>query len=156
MNQRKAIDLDDIRFRDALMEVAEMPVVGRHIRNAANCPLDLYEAKKVINPRQYEAGCLFARDFRAIDQSPGVMNYDKMPANSNMPEFTAISAERWRQASQTLGRMGLSLAMWVICFDNSCQAWAHNHHKDRKYAIERLRECLDDLADYYGVPKPAA
>lgn len=151
----KVIELDDIRFKDALIEIGEMPVIGRHTRNAANCPLDLYEAKKVITGRQHEAGSLFARDFRAIDQSPGVMNYLKVPANTNLPEFTAISVERWRHACEKLGRVGLSLAMWVVCFDGSCQAWAHNQGVDRKYAIERLRECLDDLADFYGVPRPA-
>lgn len=156
MTERKPIDLDEPRFRDQHIEIAEMPVIGRVVRNASNCPLDTYEKRGYIDGRQHEAGTLFARDYRVIAASEGVVDYQRLPANTNMPEFTAIAAERWRNACQHIGKIGSSLAVWVCCEDKTVNDWAHSQGKDRKYGTERFRECLDDLADFYGVPKPAA
>lgn len=148
---------EEPRFKAGLLEASETVVRGEKLavyQDFGCSILSQYLKRGTIDDRQFEGGVLFAQDYRHVEgRSSGVSSYgERMPANSNFPEFVAISVERWRCAAASLNERGCSLAMWVACHDGSAHAWAHHKGVDRKYAIERLREVLDDLARFYGVP----
>lgn len=143
------------------MEVVDLQGVGRFLRNSAACPLDEYEARGLlgsgkIGQERYEAGKTFGADFHHVFLGPKTTAYDKLFIDGSLPltEAQQVSIERWREAYDYLSTRSKSLALWVICFDGYTKDWCQQHKYSRHYGMDKLRETLDELLEYYNLSTP--
>lgn len=149
----RAFTTDEARFKDGITE-GETMVGGKAVR-VSFVPadwLDWYYKRGTITPEQHRAGLAFQQDYEiAISGASVTCAYERRePSRGGPQEHQMRATQRWRRATEYLGPVGTNCAVRVICEGMNAGDWAHSQGRKPEYGIERLRECLDTLADAYA------
>jgi len=102
-----------------------------------------------ITPGQFDAAESWATDYERAGMGVAVCSsYGGAVAASSEaePERRRAAKERFRKAYDAMTGRGASLAWGVIIDNHELKHWPQS----TAYVSERLREALDELADFYG------
>ncbi len=119
-------------------------------RNITQAPLDWYLAHDHITEPQWKAGDRIYRSFVYAGIPHATITDFTQVARSNKPHsFTdkqIAARERLYGALDQLESEGQHLVIRVCCFGE----WPHAQGLPKRYAVQRLRSALDELAIYFG------
>lgn len=138
---------------------------GGALRNMTGVPLDYYYNKtrngeRVITKRQHEAGERFWNDFmRSGLYSPTAPNFNADiidgTTRSSPTERQAEAFQRWTKARAAIsGRTAKVIVINVCCFGFMANDLLVDmqYYKRVDQIMPILKEGLDELAEFYGVP----
>lgn len=122
-------------------------------------PLARLHDRKQIDEAQYQAGREFQNDFetaergpRAIDPSKEAVDGGQMP--EPITEAQRKATKRLAGVNRELGQNGSALISAVligrVTIEKICDDRGLKSERERLYIGRRFRECLDDLAKFYG------
>lgn len=159
MKHERAFDHDEIRFShsDGLerRRVYAGGKLGTVETTATRAPdaLAWLASRGTITPRQHEAAEMWATDYEWANMGVSVCaSYGGSVAVSSEaePERRRIAKERFREA---YAAMTAPSVVWAVVVENmTLSAWAHRAKVRPPVATERMRDGLDELAKFYGVP----
>ena len=141
---------------DDPLEAGSRLMVMRSVRND---PLASLHARSFIDEAQYIAGRAFQRDFEAAERGPCAIDPSKEAVDGGMaPEpITEAQQRAARQLAvvyRLLGQNGSAIAVSVLIdglsLDQVCAIRGLTGERERRYIGRRLRECLDEMARFYG------
>lgn len=124
-------------------------------------PLDFYERKKLITTRQHNAGEKLMKDFEVGSfQRMGIAGYTRgmVDHSSRSPDYlthrTVAARESFYQAMKFLDNdISCTLAYEVCCFGEYIRKILPvSVYVTVPPAMARLKETLEKLADFYGLP----
>lgn len=141
-------------------------------RILVQCPLDFYfqqhcrsgKRKGGINDRQHQAGSQLFADFHTSTgtvpsslQQLGKIRVAFDPKRSIEKNDNQVHAmTQYNQAREFLGGpqdIGWKLALYVACYAYYLKDLpANQYYPKPEHMMGRLREALDKLADFYGIP----
>jgi len=116
-------------------------------------PLDRYQKRKVITPRQHTAGARLADDYQL-----GVLGARDPEARGGarnaggLTEAQLIAATAYRKAVQALGPRLSAIVLAVCCEEMSAEKLAELRLQDPRQVLGVLKIGLDHLGDHYGEP----
>lgn len=124
----------------------------RAFARVLNHPLDYYLSQKFITQRQHRAGCSLFNDYQAAHTTKnsfttlGMDKIDYTPSPDNQP----AALDRYLKAIKALNKISRELAQ-KVCVEGyfvkqvlTSYSWSKNNS-----GMDRFKEALDDLADYY-------
>lgn len=134
------------------------------MRSSRNDPLAALHARRHIDEAQYHGGRAFQHDFetaergpRAIDPSKEAVDGGRMP--EPITESQRKAAMRLALVHKELGANGSSLMHAFLIgglnAENICDNRNLAAERERLYVGRRIRECLEDLAVFYGFASQA-
>ena len=125
----------------------------RAFARVLNHPLDRYFARKEITGKQYRAGCNYFNDYQishCSKNSFSLLGEDKIDFVQTDYENQNCALERYMSATKYLNKVSLKLVQ-KVCIEGyfvkqvlSGFEWAKNNT-----GIDRFKEALEDLADFY-------
>ncbi len=148
------------RWRRHVLEIAEIPALGRHFRNATATPLDEYLHRGYIEDRQFQGGDRFRCDYQLAALMPCVTgDLNRLPSGrgdgGSLTEAHVMARQRYRAAVRAIGKMNTKFAHNVCCFDVGVGDLEAEMKWRKGYGMIRFREALDALADHYRLPPQA-
>lgn len=118
-------------------------------------PIDHYLKRRIINLKQYRAANRLFKDFYLSGQSMNLtVNLAAVRANEKrifMPlsDMQREALNNWRNAVSAInGKIGQLMILNVCCYG----WWVNDMNYvpyDKRGAISRMKEALDDLVDFY-------
>lgn len=140
---------------------------GKAKRLISQTPLDYYfRSKKTITGRQYKAGCEFYKDFRLGGLEPSLVPSYALISMSgggsgsidkNMmakTEGQLFHRQRYRAARESITENTGKLLVENVCSFGFMLADLHfSYYTSSLVMIPPFKAALDELADYYGLPK---
>ena len=161
VHDRRALDL----LRNA--QVAPMEVDNPYeqgekilvMRSTRDDLLAKLHSRHQIDEAQYHAGRAYQKDFELCERGPKAIDFTKEAVDGGvMPE--PITKAQWEagkrlaEVNKMLGQDGSSIAN-AFLIDMRSMDWVCNRReyfteRDRVYLGRRFRDCLDELAKYYG------
>ena len=129
------------------------------MRSTRDDPLGRLHDRDQIDEAQFRAGRAFQEDFemaergpRAID--PGKEYVDGGLAPEPITEAQRKAARRLAGVNRDLGQNGSALVFAVlisrVTVEQICNDRGLKAERERLYVGRRFRECLDDMAKFYG------
>ena len=120
-------------------------------KNITQTPLDWYYAHDHITKIQWNAGDRIYRDFTHAGVYPStVSNYiNAIPSGNKQPTMTDNQIDARRRLYEAIDQLeyeGQLLITHVCCYGK----WPYEEGLERRYASQRLRSALDELAIHYG------
>lgn len=144
-----------------LSQIAYTADNKRQRRILVQVPLDFYlnMRKGGIAYRQWEAGDKLFQDFTHAQIIPSAMPIlEKVRIPSTDPSRASRSQqeaiEAYRQAIDHLGpqRVGTKIVINVSCYGYYLKDFTVPYYTSPAHMMSCLKESLDRLADYYGLP----
>ena len=141
---------------------ADDPISGDKIivlRSLRDDPLARLHDRRQIDQAQYEGARAFQRDFEAAERGPRAIDPGKEYVDGGMApepitESMRKAARRLAGVNRELGQNGSALVYAVlidrVTIDRICDDRGLKAERERLYVGRRFRECLDDLAKFYG------
>ena len=132
------------------------------LRNTRNDPLAGMHARRFISDEQYHAGRAFQQDFETAERGPRAIDPGKEAVDGGrLPEPITEAQQkavlRLMRAERDLGRDGASVIHDVLIIGlGISQLTSRRGYKGevwRRYFGQRLNECLNTLAIFYGFAK---
>jgi hypothetical protein len=114
-------------------------------------PLDRYQKRKIITPRQHRAGAKLADDYQL-----GILGARDPEAKGSsgvkvgLSEAQILAAEAYRKAVQAMGKRLSSIVIAVCCEEKDISVIATRRDLDPKQLMGALKIGLDHLGDHYG------
>lgn len=142
------IDMNDVEIRLGDRQ-------GGYDLHVKQVPIDHYLKRRVIDLKQHRAGNRLYRDFYLSGQSMNLtVNLAAIRANDKriflpLSDLQRESLDNWRKAIAAIhGKIGQLMILNVCCYG----FWVNDMNYipyDKRGAISRLKEALDDLVDFY-------
>lgn len=159
-HQERAFDYSEPRFaHSGGLEVKEVFIhdgqkgqVTKHVALRGPDSLTRLYSRRVIDHRQHSAADDWARDYERAGMSTVVVaSYGGQvsPGIEAEPERRRAAKERFRRGHAAMTGRGASIVWGVVIENRELRDWPWSP----AYTSERFREGLDELADFYGVPR---
>jgi hypothetical protein len=129
------------------------------MRNLRDDPLGRLHDRRQIDEAQYQGGRAFQDDFEAAERGPRAIDPSKEFVDGGMmpepiTEAQRKAVKRLAGVNRDLGQNGSALIYAVLIdrltLEKICDDRGLKAERERLYVGRRFRECLDDLAKYYG------
>lgn len=143
------------------MEVA-CPIDGAKlevVRQLRGDPLANLHARKHIDEAQYQGGRAYQHDFESAERGPRAIDPSKEFVDGGLMPEPITEAQRkavvrLNQIQRSLGLHGSSLTYAVLIdgkgINEICAVRQLTTQREQEYIGQRFRECLDELAKFYG------
>lgn len=150
-----AFSADEIRFSHGDGLARKTVFVGGKVgtveTTAVRGPdvLERLHNRATIDDRQHAAAIAWATDYERAGMAQAVCaNYGgSVPGGSEPePERLRQAKERYRRGYAAMGGRGADIVWGVVIDNRELRHWPW----PTAYVSERLREALDELADFYG------
>lgn len=113
--------------------------------------LDEYYSRSYISQVQYDAGKMFARDWRVGHK--GLRHYSMQPRTRG-PEagfdMSDAARERGRKAARAIGELR-HVVIAVCCLGKTAREWATEDNRRPEEGMAILKFGLDALARFYAI-----
>jgi len=148
--------LDPIEVEDPMEQGSKLIVM----RSTRDDPLAGLHARKRIDEAQYHAGRAFQKDFENAERGPRAIDPGKEAVDGGVTpepitEAQQASAKRLGEIYRLLGQNGSALAHSILVHGYSIEATALMRmmvtEREIRFLGQRFKECLDDLAVFYGL-----
>jgi len=158
VKMERAFDVDEPRFtHSGGLERRKVFVggkVGTVETTATREPdsLSRLHRRGVISDRQHAAADLWARDSERAGMGVVVVasySHGVVGDVEAEPERRRMAKERFRRGFAAMTGRGAQIVWGVVMDNRELKEWPWS----AAYVSERFREALDELADFYGVPR---
>lgn len=126
--------------------------------NVAESPLSWYFDRGIISMVQHEAGERFRQDWEMSQVgSTRTMDLEKPPGSSNkitISDHHADAIGRVNQALKSVGKISGTLIINICGDGHGIMHVEKAFGWKQRYATDRFKEALDDLAEHYGMSTP--
>jgi hypothetical protein len=129
------------------------------MRSTRDDPLAKLHGRNQIDEAQYQGGRAFQSDFEAAERGPRAIDPGKEYVDGGMAPEPITEAQRKAArnlagVNRELGQNGSALVYAVlisrVTVEQICDGRGLKTERERLYVGRRFRECLDDLAKFYG------
>lgn len=146
----------------AAIEIDDPYEIGGKIvtlRSVRDDPLAGLHARRFIDEAQYQGGRAFQKDFETAERGPQAVDPSKEYVDGGKPpepisESQRKSVVRLNRIHLVLGQNGSALVHAVLIarlsMDKVCKDRGLTTQRENDYVGKRFRECLDELAKFYG------
>lgn len=153
------VDINDHRKQHNEFEKGFAAGNKRVYRVANQTPLDSLRRRGSIDEPQFQAGVEMAKFFHVagiMRMSRSKFEYQSPSTDTRLTgsEAQSYARERLKQCITAMGRVGSVIALDVCCYEYTVKDCSKQKGFDEKYAMERLREALDDYAVALGLKRP--
>lgn len=131
---------------------------GKRTRNVATDILSYYHARDIIEQRQDEAGHIWYKDWMLSGFKPGLsLKFERVSGSrEEMSDKQATAFVRYREAEAAIRTKRHQAIAWEICIAGCALKEIvkahHPYYTTPNQLMPLLREALDDLARFYGLP----
>lgn len=158
MSPKKNYEVQDGKYNDIgtpwLRQHVEVNVVNKRAYVTRESALDHYLKKGLITEEQHQAGSRLFRDYEGSHpgkSAVGMLDNIRSGSKPGDPAWMCIASyDRYNAAMTALGRVS-RVIVYMICIESNRMeavrdrlAWAQ-----RNTGIDRLKEALDDLVEWY-------
>jgi hypothetical protein len=129
------------------------------MRSTRDDPLAKLHDRRQIDEAQFHAGREFQSDFETAERGPQAIDPGKEYVDGGMApepitEAQRKAAKRLAGVNRELGQNGSALVFAVlidrVTLEQICNDRGLTAERERLYVGRRFRECLEDMASYYG------
>lgn len=129
------------------------------MRSTRDDPLAKLHGRNQIDEAQYHAGRRFQEDFETAERGPRAIDPGKEYVDGGLAPEPITEAQRKAArnlagVNRELGQNGSALVYAVlisrVTVEQICDDRGLKAERERLYVGRRFRECLDDMAKFYG------